>query len=134
MNCWQADAYSNLKILLTTSTLPKMFDLCPPFQIGGNLGRPAAMMEILVQSDGGEIGVLPALPRQWWNGSLRGVRVRGGGKVDITWNEGRLIQIKVQSDRTLKYRVRYGGESAEIQLAPDKPVVLDGALRRKEGH
>lgn len=76
-------AYANLKLLLTNMTLPNMFDLCPPFQIDGNLGGPAVIMEMLVQSTPEEITLLPALPSQWSEGSLKGVRVRGGGKADI---------------------------------------------------
>ena len=91
-------ADNNLKILITTSTLPNMFDLCPPFQIDGNLGGPAAITEMLVQSTPDEITVLPALPHQWSSGRLKGVRVRGGGKVDIAWKDGRLTELRLQSD------------------------------------
>lgn len=121
-------AYANLKLLITKSTLPNMFDLCPPFQIDGNLGGPAAITEMLVQSTENEIGVLRALPQQWPSGSLKGVRVRGGGKVDITWKEGRLTELRLQSDHTMKYRVLYGDRSADVQIEPGKPVVLDEAL------
>jgi alpha-L-fucosidase 2 len=121
-------AYNNLKILINTSTLPNMFDLCPPFQIDGNLGGPAAITEMLVQSTGDEITLLPALPKQWPSGSLKGVRVRGGGKVDITWRGGQLTQFRLQADHAKKYRVSYGDQSAEIQLRPGRPVVLDSAL------
>lgn len=123
-------AYNNLKILITTSTLPNMFDLCPPFQIDGNLGGPAVITEMLVQSTPDEITVLPALPRQWPSGSLTGVRVRGGGKVDITWKDGVLSNLSVQSDHAKKYRVMYGGRSTEVQLKPGKRTVLDGAFHR----
>ena len=121
-------AYTNLRLLITKNTLPNMFDLCPPFQIDGNLGGPAAMTEMLVQSTGTEIRVLPALPRQWPSGSLKGVRVRGGGKADIVWKQGRLTELRLQADHAMKYRVLYGDQSARIQIEPGKPVVLDGVL------
>ena len=89
-------AYANLKLLITNSTLPDMFDLCPPFQIDGNLGGPAAIAEMLVQSTDSEIRVLPALPHQWPSGSLNGVRVRGGGKLDLAWKDGHLTRARVK--------------------------------------
>ena len=89
-------AYNNLKILMNTSTLPNLFDLCPPFQIDGNLGGPAAIAEMLVQSSKDELILLPALPLQWPEGELKGVRVRGGGKVDIAWASGHLTSVKLR--------------------------------------
>jgi alpha-L-fucosidase 2 len=71
---------------------------------------------------------LPALPQQWPSGSLKGVRVRGGGKVDVVWKEGRLTELRLQSDRAVKYRIRYRDEPAEAQVEPGKPSILDGAL------
>lgn len=121
-------AYSNLKILISTNTLPNLFDLCPPFQIDGNLGGPAAITEMLVQSTSEEIIALPALPRQWPSGSLKGVRVRGGGKADIEWQAGRLTELRLQSDRTRKYWIRYGNLAARIQVKAGTPIVLDGHL------
>jgi alpha-L-fucosidase 2 len=121
-------AYANLRLLITKNTLPDMFDLCPPFQIDGNLGGPAAITEMLIQSTPEEIIVLPALPQQWPSGSLKGVRVRGGGKVDVVWKEGRLTELRLQSDRAVKYRIRYRDEPAEAQVEPGKPSILDGAL------
>jgi alpha-L-fucosidase 2 len=126
-------AYNNLRILMTESTLPNMFDLCPPFQIDGNLGGPAAIAEMLVQSTADEIIVLPALPKQWPSGSLQGLRVRGGGKVDLTWKQGRLTKLKLQCDHARKYHVSYGAESAEVQIQPGQPVVLDGDLHKLAG-
>lgn len=122
-------AYNNLKILMTTSTLPNMFDLCPPFQIDGNLGGPAAIAEMLVESTPDEITVLPALPQQWPNGSLKGLRVRGGGKVDIAWHDGRLTEFKLQSARAMKYRVSYGDQSVEVRVGAGKAVVLNEKLQ-----
>jgi len=121
-------AYNNLKILITQSTLPDMFDLCPPFQIDGNLGGTAAITEMLVQSTENEIRVLPALPSQWPSGSLRGVRVRGGGRVDIAWEQGRITRLSVEADHAGHYRVLYGDQSADVTLRPGKRVLFDGAL------
>lgn len=121
-------AYNNLKILINTSTLPNMFDLCPPFQIDGNLGGPAAISEMLIQSTRDEITILPALPRQWPTGTLKGVRVRGGAKVDIEWKDGTLSKFAIQSARGIKYHLSYGKETADIQIQPGKPVVLDTHL------
>jgi len=105
-----------------------MFDFGPPFQIDANLGGPAGITEMLVQSTDNEISVLPALPGQWLNGSLTGVRLRDGGKLDIAWKEGRLIEVKLQSEHAMKYRVLYSDRSTEVQIEPRKPMVLDGAL------
>jgi alpha-L-fucosidase 2 len=121
-------AYNNLKILINTSTLPNMFDLCPPFQIDGNLGGPAAITEMLLQSTPDAITILPALPQQWPNGDLKGVRVRGGGKVDIEWKNGTLSKFVVQSVGAAKYRVTYGKQNVDVQLQPGKPIVLDSSL------
>jgi len=123
-------AYANLKLLLTTSTLPNMFDLCPPFQIDGNLGGPAVITEMLIQSTPDVITILPALPSQWSDGSLRGVRVRGGGKIDITWKTGKLSEVILQSSQPRKYRVYYRSDSIDIQVKPGKRTVLNGALRQ----
>jgi alpha-L-fucosidase 2 len=123
-------AYNNLKILITTSTLPNMFDLCPPFQIDGNLGGPAAIAEMLVQSTPDEISLLPALPRQWPSGSLKGVRVRGGGKLDITWKEGGLTGLRLRSDHVKKYRLNYGDKTVNIQIQAGKAITFDGALHK----
>ena len=123
-------AYANLKILITTRTLPNMFDQGPPFQIDGNLGGTAAITEMLVQSTPNEIVVLPALPPQWSSGSLKGVRVRGGGKVDIAWNGGRLTELRVRSDRAGKYRIRYGDNTVNLETQRDKPITLDRNLHR----
>jgi len=127
-------AYANLVLLINNNTLPNLFDLCPPFQIDGNLGAPAAMMEMLVQSKPGQIRVLPALPRQWPNGYLRGVRVRGGARVDVSWKDERLVEVVLRSERPTVYQVGYGEISAEAHVDPAHPAVFDGGLRRVSGN
>jgi alpha-L-fucosidase 2 len=122
-------AYTNLKLLMTQMTLPNMFDLCPPFQIDGNLGGPAVIMEMLVQSTPDQITLLPALPSQWDEGSLKGVRVRGGGKVDIVWAGGKLTEFRLQSSHDGSYRVNYSGKTVKVAVKRNKTVVLNTSLQ-----
>lgn len=110
-------AYAILQGLLGPErTYPNMFDAHPPFQIDGNFGGTAAILEMLVQSWGGEIRLLAALPQAWPEGAVRGVRARGGVELDVDWAEGRLKLLQVRGKPGQQVKVRYGDRLTDMTL------------------
>lgn len=99
--------------------LPNLFSTHPPFQIDGNLGFPAAIVEMLVQSHGGRVQLLPALPASWPLGDAQGIAVRPGLVLDIAWRDGLVTSAALHNhgvtDRTVI--VVIGDHETEVTVA-----------------
>jgi alpha-L-fucosidase 2 len=93
-----------------------LFDTHPPFQIDGNFGATAGMAEMLLQSQAGEIHLLPALPQAWAEGSVTGLKARGNVTVDMTWKGGKLISATLQSPVAAQVTVRFNGRAQKVIL------------------
>jgi alpha-L-fucosidase 2 len=122
-------AYENLLALLRKSTLNNLFDNHPPFQIDGNFGATAGITEMLLQSQAGEIQLLPALPKAWKKGYIHGIVARGGFDVDVDWENGQLKEVKILSKVGSPAIVRYGDKTVTIKTEKGRSYVLNGDLQ-----
>ncbi len=110
--CWArlgdgAKALENLRFALNNYTTASLFSICSKaLQVDGALGFSAAVAEMLVRSQNGEIEFLPALPSSWPKGEVRGLRARGGFEIDIKWSNGRLWRATILSTTGGTCRVR----------------------------
>ncbi|MCX2679763.1 glycoside hydrolase family 95 protein [Galbibacter sp. EGI 63066] len=121
-------AAENIKKLFQISIADNLFDEHPPFQIDGNFGYTAGVTELLMQSHEGFIRILPALPANWKNGSIKGLKARGNIEVDISWEDGKLKTLTLSSQKDKRAQLKYAYKEIEVTLAMDKKIKLDNNL------
>lgn len=101
-------------------TYANLFDAHPPFQIDGNFGGTAGITEMLLQSHAGYIHLLPALPDNWQEGSIHGIRARGGFTIDMEWKKGKITRLSVTSHLGGTCRIREGASEKERTIETQK--------------
>ncbi len=109
-------------------TYPNLLDAHPPFQIDGNFGGAAGVLEMLVQSSEDQIEVLPALPDGWPSGEIDGVKTRGGYELAFKWTDGKVSDVRISSRTGGATTLVYEGKEFPVSLkaGEEKSVVLGG--------
>ena len=90
------EAWKYLHTLLTRSTYPNLWDAHEPFQIDGNFGGIAGIANMLVQDRGGKVKFLPALPKQFADGYVKGLRIKKHQEVSFQWKDGKVVASEIR--------------------------------------
>lgn len=111
-------------------TYPNFFGAHPPFQIDGNFGATAGVAEMLLQSQAGEIDLLPAVPKAWSEGDVRGLRARGSYTVGVRWQNGKVVEAVIQSSRRSAAKIRIGNSVRSFTFKRGQTIHVNGELHR----
>lgn len=121
---WDAEnAHKYVQMILAKSTYPNLFDAHPPFQIDGNFGATAGISEMLLQSYKGVLNLLPALPNQWKDGYISGLKARGNYTIDIKWEQGQLVEAVIRIGKTISVN-KDGKASIKIKYKDIKDLTV----------
>jgi alpha-L-fucosidase 2 len=124
-------AHARIVDLLHYNVSPNLIGAYPwPNQLDSTFGITGAMSEMLLQSQAGEINLLPALPGAWPAGSVKGLRARGGFEVAIVWEKGQLKTATITSVTGTACRVRYKDKTVDLKLAPGASETLEATRFR----
>ena len=124
-----ASAEENIRKFLQISVADNLFDEHPPFQIDGNFGYTAGVAELLMQSHEGFIRLLPALPKNWAKGTIKGLKARGAITVDLTWLDGKLKEVTLQSDIDQTKEISYNRKTLKINFIKGKKYAFNSELK-----
>ena len=105
-------------------TYPNLLDAHSPFQIDGNFGGCAGVIEMLMQSTPESVTLLPAIPEEWNTGSVEGICARGGFVVNMSWKDGRVTSLEVASRKGGKTTVHYNGTKKRVSLKAGETVKI----------
>ena len=122
-------AYLLLQNLLKKRTHPNLWDVHPPFQIDGNFGATAGITEMLLQSHGGFISLLPALPEKWKTVKFKGLKARGNFEVSLVYADGVITGCEIISCKGEQVTLYYGGATDKLEVKSEGkkiPVKTDG--------
>lgn len=123
---WDSEgAYENLCKLMEISTLSNLFDNHPPFQIDGNFGGITGICNMIIQSTSKRVVLLPALPTKWHTGSLKGIRIKGGGEVDLEWKDNSLTLVKIKAKcGDFKTKLIYKETKRDVEIKCGETLII----------
>lgn len=122
---WDGEmAYASIEKMLQMSIYPNLFDRHPPFQIDGNFGICAAMSRMLVQSNNERVILLPALPRVWKSGAVKGLCLVGNAEIDLSWKDGKVSGCRIRAKSDYDTTVICCGKRQTVHLKADESAEL----------